>query len=313
MNGDPRTPSDTPLEPDADTSVPGLAMLLTGDLPCIGCGYDIRGLSVLSQCPECGLAVRATVLHRVDPGADALRPMPTPWLTSIGILGWTGFGLIAALMLWAPRVSDLLDEISAGAIVVGAGWATPLALASIVASGVGMVGMIRPIVGVPRSQVVMGVAALALYPLIALSVHRVAALSMGSPPYLAADPSPARITWRLTAAAAAAAMLLLIRPSARELVKRSLVLRTKRVDRQTIYATVGALGVTALGDVLRLIGASGLGPEDWLSWVGGLVVLVGSVLVTLALGGAALDGWRIAHSILAPSPTPAQALRRSGQ
>ena len=105
MTGDPRTPSDRHHAPDADPGGSGLAMLLTGDLPCIGCGYDIRGLSVLSQCPECGLAVRATVLHRVDPSAEALRPMPTPRLTSLGIVAWTGFGLLTAIMLWAPRAA----------------------------------------------------------------------------------------------------------------------------------------------------------------------------------------------------------------
>ncbi len=256
--------------------------------------------------------MRATVLHRVDPGAEALRPMPTPWLTSIGILLWTGCGLLAALALWAPRVSDLLDEISAGRITYDAGWSTPLAFVLVLASGAGLVGMIRPVVGTPARLIVMGVGAFALYGMIALSVHKVAALSGTQAPYLAGGPSPERIWWRLAASASVTAMLLLIRPSARELVKRSLVLRTKRVDRQTIYATVGALGVTALGDVLRLAGARGLGPEHWLDWVGGLVVLVGSVLVTMAIGGAAMDGWRIAHSILVPSPSPAQALRRSG-
>lgn len=288
-------------------------MLLTGDMPCIGCGYDIRGLSVLSQCPECGLAVRATVLHRVDPRADALRPMPTPWLTSIGILLWTAGGLLAALALWIPRASDLADEISGGSIALDTGWSTPLALALILASGLGIVGLVRPVIDAPRRQIAMGVGAIACYPLILFASHRIAALSQSRPPYLSGDPSPERIGWRLVAALAMAVMLFLIRPNARELVKRSLVLRTKRVDRQTIYATFGALMVTALGDALRLAGAAGLGPQHWLDWVGGLVVLVGSVLVTTALAGAAIDGWRIAHSILVPSPSPADVLRRSGR
>lgn len=257
--------------------------------------------------------MRATVLHRVDPGAEALRPMPTPWLTSIGILLWTGCGFFAALTLWAPRISDFLDEVSAGQIAFDAGWSTPLAFALVLASGAGLIGMVRPVVGAPARMAYMGVGAFLLYGLIALAVHNVAALSGTQAPYLASDPSPERIWWRLAASASVTAMLLLIRPSARELVKRSLVLRTKRVDRQTIYATVGALSVTALGDALRLAGAQGFGPEHWLDWVGGLVVLVGSVLVTMAIGGAALDGWRIAHSILVPSPSPAQALRRSGR
>jgi hypothetical protein len=49
---------------------------------------------------------------------------------------------------------------------------------------------------------------------------------------------------------------------------------------------------------------------DYFEWVGSILVLVGSVLVTLGLGGAVIDSWRIAHAILAPSPSPQQALRR---
>ncbi len=312
MSGDPSTPAenDRGRAPSPDTR--GLAMLLTGDLPCIGCGYDIRGQSVLGQCPECGLAVRATVLHRVDPGAEALRPMPTPWVTSLGILVWAGAGFLAALALWAPRASDLLDEVSVGRVHIEVEWATPLAFALVLASGSGLIGMVRPVVGAGVRLSVMAGLGVALYPLIAYSVLRVADAEGARAPYFGGDPSAERIVWRLVCAAAVVGMLLLIRPNARELVARSLVLRTKRVDRQTIYATVGALVVTALGDALRLAGAQGLGPEQWLDWVGGVVVLVGSVLVTMAIGGAAIDAWRIAHSILAPSPSPAQALRRSG-
>jgi len=303
-----REPS--PDAPAAAGPAPELAMLLTGDLPCIGCGYDIRGLSVLAPCPECGLAVRATILHRVDPHAEALRPMPTPWLTAVGTLAWTACGLAAALCLWAPRLSDVVSEISSGRVSVGAGWASTLAVAFIVLSGLGLLGMIRPVVGLPARRLAgAALAALCTMPL-AYAVARAAELSAGRMPYLGGSPSPERIGWRLAAAASLAGMLLLIRPNARELVARSLVLRTKRVDRQTIYATLGALAVTAAGDGLRLLAAYRVGPAMTLLDIGSLVVLVGSVFLTLAVAGATVDGWRIAHSILVPSPSPAQALRR---
>jgi len=286
-------------------------MLLTGDLPCIGCGYDIRGLSVLTQCPECGLAVRATILHRVDPHAQALRPMPTPRLTAIGLLVWSGFGLLAALLLWTPRIVDLIEEASSGRAGLDAGLATALALAALALSGLGLIGVIRPVASTTRRRAAAGALAMGLYvPLIAAALN-VARYDAGHTPYIVDDPSLTRLGWRLVGGASLAGMLLLIRPSARELVNRSLVLRTKRVDRQTIYATVGAVLVTILGDLLRLAAAAGAGPMEWLNWTGTMVVLVGSVLLTLGLAGALVDSWRISRAILSPSLSPEQALRRS--
>lgn len=309
----PRPPMDAP-EPDWPREAPGadLAMLLTGDLPCIGCGYDLRGLSVLAPCPECGIAVRATVLHRVDPQAEALMPMPTPWFTSLGLLAWTAAGFAAALTLWLPRLSDVLEDFSSGRLHLDDGWSAPLAGALVAVSALGMLGMIRPVTGLPRRRTAGALLGLLFYAPLLWSIHQVATLDRGLTPYLVSDPSPERLGWRLTASASLAAVLLLIRPNARELVKRSLVLRTKRVDRQTIYATLGALGVTVVGDLLRLAASLGYAPAEWANWVGTMLVLVGSVLVTMALAGATLDGWRIAHSILAPNPSPAQALRRAG-
>jgi hypothetical protein len=292
---------------------PDLAMLLTGDLPCIGCGYDIRGLSVLAQCPECGLAVRATILHRVDPHSHVLQPMPAPRLTAAGLLLWSGGGALAGLLLWAPRVVDLVEEVTTGRVWFDVRLATSLALGSLAVSGLGLLGMMRPTADTPRRRVLAGLLALACYLPLLISVAQIARLDLGHTPYIADDPSSERLGWRLAAGASVAAMLLLIRPSARELVNRSLVLRTKRVDRQTIYATVGAVAVTMAGDLLRLGAAAGAGPMDWLNWTGSMVVLVGSVLVTLGLAGALVDSWRIARAILAPSMTPEQALRRSAE
>jgi len=156
-----------------------------------------------------------------------------------------------------------------------------------------------------------GALAMGLYvPLIAAALN-VARYDAGHTPYIVDDPSLTRLGWRLVGGASLAGMLLLIRPSARELVNRSLVLRTKRVDRQTIYATVGAVLVTILGDLLRLAAAAGAGPMEWLNWTGTMVVLVGSVLLTLGLAGALVDSWRISRAILSPSLSPEQALRRS--
>ncbi len=192
--------------------------------------------------------------------------MPTPWVTSIGILIWTASGLLAAIVMWTPRVIDLVEELSGGRLSVATDWAGPLAVALTIASGVGLVGLIRPAVGLPGIRAWMVVGAMGCYVPIVVAVHRIAELGKLGVPYVSSNPSPERIEWRLAASGVACVMLLLIRPNARELVTRSLVLRTKRVDRQTIFATVGALVVTGVGDLLRLASTTGGGCRGLKTW-----------------------------------------------
>ena len=55
---------------------PELPPTLTVSIPCFSCAYDLRGLSLESVCPECGLSIRESM--RIS----ALRyPLPLPaWL-----------------------------------------------------------------------------------------------------------------------------------------------------------------------------------------------------------------------------------------
>ncbi|MBL8760751.1 MAG: hypothetical protein JNL50_05545, partial [Phycisphaerae bacterium] len=61
--------------PDPSARPELLARELTGDLRCAKCAYNLKGLSVRSVCPECGLAISATLLAKVDPHAAELRPI----------------------------------------------------------------------------------------------------------------------------------------------------------------------------------------------------------------------------------------------
>ena len=63
-----------------------LASELTGDLPCVRCGYNLRGLSIREHCPECDAPVRATILALVDPRASELKPLRRPRLTGWGLV-----------------------------------------------------------------------------------------------------------------------------------------------------------------------------------------------------------------------------------
>ncbi len=279
---------------------------LRGALPCIGCGYELRGLSVRNQCPECGLAVRATILYAVDPHADAFKPLRRPWLTANAIVLWTGAALAAALVCWIPRISDLSERVFGVSLAVrSVGW-IPAALALL--SGLGALAMACPIAGSARKDTIRArLSLLAYIPLIAALGWLHVAFDPAHPaPYLAAGPQTDRIALRMIIAASAIAAMIGLRPCARSLVARSLVLRTGRVDRQTIAATVAAVLVAAIGDVVRLVSlalpASG-GASRLVDQAGSTIILVGSLLITLAIYSALVDSLRIRRAILLPSPS----------
>src|SRR5436190_23878239 len=77
-----------PVSPSSRGSGTGSALgrQLRGDLPCVACGYNLKGLSIRSVCPECGTPVRATILSVVDPHAAELTPIRLPALVALGLL-----------------------------------------------------------------------------------------------------------------------------------------------------------------------------------------------------------------------------------
>jgi hypothetical protein len=105
---------------------------------------------------------------------------------------------------------------------------------------------------------------------------------------------PQRVVLRIATTITLAIMLWCLRGNARALAARSYLMRTGRVDRQTMAAMLGVLAIILVGDVILLASANIAGPtEEQLRQVGRLVVLVGSTLFTLGLAGVALDCLRL--------------------
>lgn len=75
---------------------------------CRGCGYDLRGLSVRGNCPECGLSIWSSVLHTVDPAASRLPSLRNPMAVGNSLVLLTTCMLLGALLLIMPRVVELL-------------------------------------------------------------------------------------------------------------------------------------------------------------------------------------------------------------
>lgn len=277
---------------------------LRGTLPCVTCKYDLQGIPISGACPECGTAVRATILWRVDPEADEFRPMVSPALTSLCLVGWSLAGLIAVLASWLPRVSEFLGGFTLQPPRFG--WSTPLTLIAGAISGLCLIGVVYPARGGSKLKSLAMVVAIGAYIPLLWAVFRVRyTIDPFAPFVYGMDGSPEiRLYFRLLIGVCLCAILLGFRPNARELVKRSLALRTGRVDRQTIYAMVGAVCVALIGDLVRIAGHEmGAGAPWWLDQVGVMLIGLGSLLLTLGMISAVVDGWRIARAIRTPSPT----------
>ena len=66
--------------------------IVNTDLPCDGCGYNLRTLHALTACPECGTPVRDTLR------TDELCYAPIAWVRSLATGAWilsAGFGALA--------------------------------------------------------------------------------------------------------------------------------------------------------------------------------------------------------------------------
>ncbi|MGE3109093.1 MAG: hypothetical protein AB7G11_09725 [Phycisphaerales bacterium] len=283
--------SDSPAPPSTT-----LGRQLFGDLPCFVCKYNLKGVSIRSACPECGTAVRATILAMVDPLARELRPIHRPGLVAAALAAWGFFAFVAACISWLAYVPGL----------AGLDWRIPLLVAGGL-SGVGALCFVRPHDAIPaRGTVFAALGVLAYVPLLYLAGQlagpRWIFSEMHYPP-ASIEPDSNRLVLRLVFDATLGAMLALLRPNARLLVARSLAMRTGRVDRQTIRAMILTVGVTAIGDALQLLAPHFLGVVgDTIEMIGVVLVVAGSLLLTIGALGLMVDSIRIARTIVAGTP-----------
>lgn len=293
---------------DFDTAqIPAEAWVrvLTGDLPCARCRYNLRGLSILGVCPECGTPVRGTILATVDPHARELAPIHAPLLTSAGLVLWAASCLAAGLLILIVRMDELRVFVRGAVGVDFSFWRTVPAWL-LVAAAVGALAFVRPharISWLHSLAALLGAAA--HLPLAYLVWQVLAVIDVEAPdPYTAVNPKwgPVRSMLRLGCAACMAVIILGIRPNGRLLVSRSLLMRTGRVDRQTLLVILAAVGLAAMGDVLRL-GGPGMATStsELIHTLGGIIIAVGSLLILLGLVGVLIDTLRLRYSIATPA------------
>ena len=292
----PEEPSQSPPQ-----AAPALAEELAGSLRCAACRYELRGLTIKGNCPECGLAIQATLLSLVDPRAAEIRPIRWPRLVALGANAWSMGAMLAVLIGWVVWASgffpDVLGEPTERALIL-------LGAAGLSLSGLGALTVIRPHSGIPVRHSVAALLGVMLYPVAVYLYMRLGAVaSSGTSASMVAamtgraDPASWRAE-RLAMWVILAVGALLLRSNLRALASRSLVMRAERVDRQTIAGSVAAVGIAAVGDALGLAAQSAGG------WAGSLVLFaevlvgLGAVLLTLGMVGIVLDTLRLTPAIL---------------
>jgi hypothetical protein len=276
-----------------------LVQELTGDLECVACRYNLRGLTIRGVCPECRTTVRTTLLAKVDPQAKELQPIRFPRLTASGMIAWSGGALAAAMCVWGLRIGELMG-LSRG---VSETWGdTQLVLrwgivVFAVLSGLGAIAFIRPHGGLPRLYSLLAFLGVLMYIPLALLAHR---LHLGldlmrPPPY---GPGAAvyldRTLLRLCIGIFIGVALVCVRLNARQLAARWLLMRVGAVDRQTILVLVTVIGLSCLGDGLLLLAdVFHGGADDIIRLIGGVIIQLGSVLFTIGLAGLTFDSIRL--------------------
>ena len=126
-------------------------------------------------------------------------------------------------------------------------------------------------------------------------------LSSTSPLLNPGNASLDRVVYRLFLFSCVAVILWGLRPNAVGLAVRSVVVRTGRIDRQSMYAVIASFFVAAIGDILHLAGMIiGGGVGEVLSAVHIVLVSLGSVLLTVGLVNIVIDTLRLYSVVVRP-------------
>lgn len=305
-------PPDTRDAPARPASI--LSRELAGDLPCVQCGYNLKGLTVRGMCPECGVSVRTTLLAVVDPRAREFRHVEHPRAVAWGLMLWSGAACAACIVVWLLQLAYVFrPEARFAWDAVRFGESALLALG--VLSGLGALALIRPHGGLsPRTiaSAVMGV--LAYVPLLwaADQLYRRMGAGLGSAFSSAA--MEVRAPYRLVASAAGLVLLVGLRPHARALQARWLLMRIGAVTRQTMLAMVIVILVWVVADALVLLsGRFHGGNGDVVRLIARLLILFGAIFLTVGTFSIALDCWRIRTVLLRPPRALDQLLARAAR
>lgn len=285
------------LNPDA-----AIARRLTGELYCLSCGYNLHGLSIRASCPECGVPVRATILGIVDPHADELTPLSFPRLSAIGLCAWSFGALISVIVVWLLRGAEVLRDM--GFATWNPTFLAWLGLIGLIVSLLGAMTMIRPHRSVTRWEALRSSIGVSMY---AALIFVYDAIYLGhdvispSPLFSPGGDALGRSVLRIAMFLLVAGIVWGLRPAAVGLAVRSVIVRTGRVDRQSMMAVLASLGIATLGDMLSIATLyTPMSVAEVLEIVSIVIISLGSVLFTVGMINICADTVRLYPVLVRP-------------
>lgn len=115
--------------------------LVTRDLTCRTCGYQLRGISALGRCPECGAPVMTSVVTAADPDLQRMAQLERPRRTALALMTTMTAIAAAVLVQFVGPATALMQALSnrpgpLAARWLGLGWwtASVLLLVALIAS-----------------------------------------------------------------------------------------------------------------------------------------------------------------------------------
>lgn len=279
-----------------------LARQLTGQLYCLSCGYNLDGLSIRSECPECGVPVRATILGIVDPHADELTPLSFPRVTAIGLNLWSMGAMTAVVMVWMMRGTEVLRDLGISTWIPGVfAW---IGLAGLIGSMFGAMTMIRPHTAITRAEAIrssLGVSAYIALIFVYEAIYLGHDVVSPSPLFAPGGDAIGRSVLRIAIFVLVACIVLGLRPAAVGLAVRSVIVRTGRVDRQSMLAVLASLGIATVGDLISITAQfMPISVHDILEIISIVIISLGSVLFTVGMINICVDTIRLYPVLVRP-------------
>lgn len=282
----------------AENAAPAvLGTELTGDLRCARCAYNLRGLSVRGNCPECGTPIAATLLVVIDPQAAEVQRIAFPRVTASGLAAWAWGGLGAAVVVWMARLGEAFPGVHAYT------WHPGMAAILLAVSAAGGLALVRPHGGVPRTHSAMSLAGVAASLAVAWITWHLLAVVDGphARPFLSGTEWSDRWAWSMGSTILVGIAALGYHPMFTALQARSHLLRSGHVERQTMRAVIASIGVVMCGDAAQaLIRATQPSATGVLVILAACITGVGSLLLTAGLVGVVMDVSRLVPVVLSP-------------
>lgn len=285
------------------------------DLPCVNCGYNLRGLGIITVCPECGVQVRQSLLFVVDPSRSHLKPLSEPSRLGRALVLITISLFFAVMVLWAPYIVALSDEVrnlGGGVLREWPRWSPVLAGGLALMAFALVPPLKKPTDEEPSAEYAkgyrmfrLGLISWALLLAFLGAVDEMWPQWWMKPMFQGAPESGGAYRHVLRIALDVSAIMIVtgVRPVVRFLALRSLNHRVGQISRQGFLALTVALIVLWIADIARL--GVALAFDSGTAWASlqaiaitaDVVTLIGFAMITLAVANGFLDAMRLSRGM----------------